>query len=136
MPFTPWTPLSGIPDVVLLVVRLVMGAAMVYYGWPKVKNPAQHLKDFEGTGLKPAFFWGTVNLVVEFFGGIALLLGLYTWMGAALFGMEMATGTAWKIRRRKPFTDYSYDLQLLALALVLLTFGPGAYSLDLAFGAR
>ena len=28
---------------------------------------------------------------------------------------------------RKPFTDYSYDLVLLALCLLLLAFGPGAF---------
>jgi uncharacterized membrane protein YphA (DoxX/SURF4 family) len=66
-----------------------------------------------------------------------VLLGLFTWVGAAAFGIEMATGTAWKISKaRKPFTDYSYDLQLLALALVLLAFGPGGHSIDHALGAR
>ena len=40
-------------------------------------------------------------------------------------------GTIWKITKaRKPFTDYSYDLQLLALCLLLLTFGPGAAALS------
>ena len=29
---------------------------------------------------------------------------------------------------KKPFTDYSYDLLLLALCLLLLALGPGAYS--------
>jgi hypothetical protein len=32
---------------------------------------------------------------------------------------------AWK----KPFTDYSYDLLLLGLCLLLLALGPGAYRL-------
>ena len=137
MPFTPWTPLAHVPDLILLVVRLVTGVVMVYYGWPKIQDPGKHIRDFEGTGLKPVALWATVILVVEFFGGLAMLLGLYTWVAAALFGFEMATGTVWKIAKAgKPFTDYSYDLQLLALCLVLLAFGPGAYSLDHALGAR
>jgi hypothetical protein len=36
----------------------------------------------------------------------------------------------------KPFTDYSHDRLRLALCLVLLALGPGAYSLDAALGAR
>src|SRR5262249_13854516 len=51
MPFTPWTPLAGLSDVVLLVARRVMGAAMVYYGWPKVRNPARRsLRHRDGHG--------------------------------------------------------------------------------------
>ncbi len=81
------------------------------------------------TVFKPVALWASVILVVEFFGGLAMMLGLYTWLAAALFGVEMATGTVWKVAKAgKPLTDYSYDLQLLALWLVLLAFGPGVYS--------
>ena len=137
MPFTPWTPLAPLHDLVLLAVRLVTGVVMVYYGWPKIRDPAGHVRDFAATGFKPVALWATVILVVEFFGGLAMLMGLYTWVAAALFGFEMATGAVWKIAKAgKPFTDYSYDLELLALCLVLLAFGPGACSLDHAFAAR
>ena len=122
-----WAPLAPYADVMLLVARLVVGVVMVYYGWPKVRDPARHFKEFEQTGFKPASFWGSIILVVEFFGGLAMLLGVVVWAAAALFGFEMLMGTIWKITKaRKPFTDYSYDLQLLALCLLLLTFGPGA----------
>ena len=131
MLLTPWAPLAGAADAVLLVARLVTAAVMVYYGWPKVRDPAAHVRDFAATGFKPVAFWASLILVVEFFGGLAMLLGLYTWAAAALFGCEMLTGTVWKIvKARKPFSDFSYDLQLLALCLVLLAFGPGRYALD------
>jgi putative oxidoreductase len=137
MLLTPWTPLAGVADAVLLVARLVTGAVMVYYGWPKLRDPAAHLRDFSATGFKPVAFWASLILVVEFFGGLAMVAGIYTWATAALFACEMATGTVWKIvKARKPFSDYSYDLQLLALCLVLLAFGPGRYALDALLAAR
>lgn len=129
-PFAAAAPLAGFEDAVLLVVRLIMGVTMVYYGWPKVRDPKKNAADFDAIGFKPGAFFGTLVLLAEFGGGITILLGVYAWLGAAAFGLEMLVGAIWKITRTdKPFTDWSYDLLLLALALVLLAWGPGRYSL-------
>jgi hypothetical protein len=58
-----------------------------------------------------------------------MLAGVYAALAASLFGFQMITGTFWKLKIGKPFTDYSYDLQLLALCTVMMTFGAGRYSL-------
>ena len=129
LPFAAWAPLAGFADEVRLVIRLIIGVTMIYYGWPKVRDPKKNAADFASIGFKPGWFWGTVVLVVEFVGGIAILLGFYAWIAAALMAGHMATGTAWKITKTdKRFTDWSYDLLLLALSLVLLAFGPGKYA--------
>ena len=48
---------------------------------------------------------------------------------ASLIGSEMLMGAVWKITKaRKPFSDWSYDLLIFALALMLLVTGPGAYA--------
>jgi uncharacterized membrane protein YphA (DoxX/SURF4 family) len=97
---------------------------------PKVRDPKKNAADFASNGFKPGWFWGTLVVVVEFFGGIAILLGFYAWIAAALMACHMATGTVGKITKTdKPFTDWSYDLLLLALSLALLAFGPGKYAL-------
>ena len=80
-------------------------------------------------GFKPAFFWGTLIAVVEFFGGAMILIGLYAELAAALFGFQMMIGTFWKLKIKKPFSDYSYDIQLFALSLVILSQGSGAFAL-------
>ena len=55
---------------------------------------------------------------------------MYIWLDVALFGFQMIMGTIWKITKtEKPFTDWSYDLLLLAIALMLLITGPGYYVL-------
>ena len=114
----PLAPLAGLSDLVLLIVRVVLGIVMVYYGWPTVKDPAKNARDFDGTGFRPGWLWGGIVLATE-------------------FGFEMLVGFVVKAAKwRTPFTDDSYDLQLAALALVLVTFGPGAISPDAAlFGA-
>lgn len=129
----PLAPLAGLTDVVLLLVRVVLGSVMVYYGWPKVKDPAKNARDFEGDGFRPGWLWGGIVLLTEFGGGLAVLVGLLTWVAAALIGIEMLVGFLTKaVKWGKPFKDYSYDLQLAALALVLLALGPGRLSLDAA----
>jgi putative oxidoreductase len=127
----PLAPLAGYTDVVLLVVRLVLGIVMAYYGWAKVKDPAKNARDFERDGFRPGWLWGSIVLVTEFGGGLAVVAGLLTWVAAALIGFEMLTGFLTKaFKWHKPFSDYSYDLHLAALALVLIGFGPGRFSLD------
>lgn len=114
-------------DWTLFIVRIIMGVIMIYYGWPKIKNLKSNAGDFVKMGFKPGMFWGTIIAFVEFFGGILVIAGFYTAIVALLFGVEMILGTIWKIvKAKKPFTDYSYDILLLALALIILTFGAGS----------
>jgi uncharacterized membrane protein YphA (DoxX/SURF4 family) len=114
---------------ILLLVRVVLAVVMIYYGWPKVRDPASNAKEFVQMGFNPGIFWGTLIAVVEFFGGIAIGLGLYAQLAAALFAFQMMVGTFWKLKIKKPFSDYSYDIQLFALCLVVMSQGAGAYTL-------
>jgi putative oxidoreductase len=130
MTYSAWAPLAGYTDLVLLVVRIILGGTMMYYGWPKVKNPRRNARDIEAAGFRPGWLFGTIVMVVEFGGGLAIVIGLFTWVAAALIAFEMLTGTVWKIAgAHKPFPEWSYDLLLSALALTLLAFGPGAYAI-------
>jgi len=130
LPFSASAPAASYADVVLLVVRLVMGTTMIYYGWPKVRDPKKNAKDFEAMGFTPGVFWGSLILLVEFGGGIVVLLGVYAWAAAALIACHMATGTVWKMaKKRQTFPEWSYDLLVLTLSLVVLAFGPGRYAL-------
>ena len=49
-----------------------------------------------------------------------MLLGAYVWVAAAAFGFEMLLGTVVKSTKW-------HNLLLLALCLLLLALGPGAY---------
>lgn|GEM_PF-569776 len=110
---------------ILLLARLVLGAGMIYYGWPKARDLRANAADFEEMGFKPGIFWGTLIAAVEFLGGIAVVLGLYAELAASLFAFQMLVGAFWKVRMKKAFTDYSYDLQLFALCLVIMSQGAG-----------
>jgi putative oxidoreductase len=122
----------------LLVVRLVVGAAFILHGWPKIQNP---------TGWMPPEapipgFLQAAAAVAEFGGGIAWLLGaltplfsflLFCTMGFAAFGVHMAKGD--------PFVSQggpSYELALVyfAVSVLLLLAGPGQCSVDYCLFGR
>lgn len=118
-------------DWILTIVRVILGTVMVYYGWPKIKDLKSNGDDFIKMGFKPGIFWGTAVALVEFVGGIFMILGLFSEVIAVLFGIQMAVGAIWKVTKTdKPFSDWSYDLQLFAMCLVIIAFGPGLYAFN------
>ena len=125
-------PVAIDPSVTLLVVRLVAGGIMMFYRWDKIKNPQANARDFTDMGFKPGWLWGTLVLMTEFFGGLALLVGIFTQIAALLILIHMSTGTIWKISTKRDFGDYTYDVLVATLALVLLTYGPGPYAIESA----
>jgi uncharacterized membrane protein YphA (DoxX/SURF4 family) len=122
--------LAPYEHVVLFVVRVVLGATMVYYGRFKLADMQENARNFAAMGFRPGWLFGSVGATVEFFGGILVVAGLFVDVVAAVFAGQMLVGTVWKIRQPdKPFTDWSYDVLLGVLCAVVITFGPGAWTL-------
>jgi uncharacterized membrane protein YphA (DoxX/SURF4 family) len=127
---TSFTPLAGYEDIVLLIARVSLGVAMVYFGHDKVSNFASNAKDFDKMGFKPGWIWGTLVAFLEFGGGVLMIFGVLVGIIATLFAFQMFLGGIMKaFKWHKPFSDSSYDLILLALCLVFLVYGTGPYTL-------
>lgn len=127
----------GFENIALLVVRILFGVIFIYYGWPKLKDLKSNAKDFESMGftVPSGWFWGTSVALLEAIGGLAILLGVFTWFFAVGFAIHMTTGMIWKITStEKPFTDWSYDLLLFGLAIMFLITGPGTLNLQAIAG--
>ena len=116
-------------DIALLATRLVAGGVMVYYGKDKVRHPFTNAKNFTEMGFKPGWLFGTLVLITEFFGGAAVIIGVYADVAAILIGFHMIIGTVWKIKMGQEFGDFSYDILVAALALIILSLGTGMYAL-------
>lgn len=115
----------------LLFLRVVFGAIMTAHGFPKLKNLKTTGVNFAGMGFRPGAFWGTVVALLEFFGGIALILGIVAVPFAALFVVEFLVIVIWKLAKHGAFVGgWEFDLLLLAAAAMLFFFGAGAWSLD------
>ena len=118
-------------DWMLAALRIVLGLTLAIHGFPKLKDLKTTSANFGAMGFRPGAFWGPLVAVVEFFGGLALMLGIWTEVAAALFVGQFAVITIWKLAKRQAFVGgYEIDLLILAAALVILTQGAGAVSLD------
>jgi putative oxidoreductase len=128
------------PAWVTIPIRLGLGVIFVAHGAQKV------LGSFNGPGLakftsfpapfpfmKPAWLWMGAAAFAELIGGLLVILGLLTRLGAFLLFCVMLTaiiGVHWP----NFFTPagFEYALALLAMSLALLISGGGMASLDLA----
>jgi len=128
------TPLAGIGGVALLLARILLAVVFLYFGRTKIADLDANAQEFEKMGFKPGMFWGTLIALLETVGSALLILGFLTGIIAALFVIQMIAGTIWKIvSQQMAFTNWSYDLLLLALALLLMSFGPGVLAIDNLF---
>jgi putative oxidoreductase len=126
-------PLFGVHlSVAALVLRVAIGGLFIVHGYPKLgaqqrKQGAEWMKSM---GLPGGFilFGG----VVEFFGGIAILLGVFTSIIASLFALWMFS-TTWLAagKMKKKFVGgYELDIILLLASLALAAIGSGIFSID------
>ncbi|SRR5712691_2790516 len=119
-----------------IVGRVALGLLFIAHGWPKVKDLKKPVGFVKGTGWPGGAAFAILFSLLEFFGGIALVLGLLTQPVAVLFFLEMIATTIFsKTKLNKKFIGgYELDVAYAAFALVLAFLGPGAWSLDRLIG--
>jgi putative oxidoreductase len=112
----------------LLVMRLVLGAIMIAHGYHKVWGGFHHHMDFVGSLGIPKWM-AYLSAGTEFFGGIAIVLGLFTRFFAGAFIIEMAVAI-WKVHFKNGLMGnggYEFPLALATIAFGLLCFGGGPW---------
>jgi putative oxidoreductase len=130
-------------DLGMLILRLVVGGLMIghgaqkLFGWFGGHGLAGTSAFFGGAlRLRPARFWTLLAGLTEAGGGLLMVLGLLVPLGSLgviapmlIAIMLVHWGHLWAIEN-----GIEYDLVLIASALAVALVGPGAYSLDAAFG--
>lgn len=115
-----------------LPLRLILGIVYLVHGWPKIQKPFGMSDWLRSMRFPVPGLLSVIVAIVEFFGGIFLLLGFWTQLAAGLLFINMVVATFVKIGPlQKGFVDgYEFDLTLLAALAALVLLGGGVYSLD------
>ncbi|MBI4135144.1 DoxX family protein [Candidatus Uhrbacteria bacterium] len=123
----------------LLVLRLGVGVVFFAHGAQKLfgwfgGGGLTGTAGFFGTlGLAPAAFWTWLVALVETFGGLALILGLFTSVAGALLFINMAVAFFLVHLKNGFFAGkggYEFVLTLGVAALALALSGAGRFALD------
>jgi putative oxidoreductase len=122
----------------LAILRIVVGAVFIAHGAQKlfVFGLAGVVGAFGQMGVPLPSVTGPAIAFLEFFGGIALVLGLLTQPVALLIAVDMLGAIALVKINKGLIGGYEFELLLLASGLVLALAGAGEYSLDRVLAAR
>lgn len=127
----------------LLILRLVAGltiaahGAQKLFGWFEGPGFMKVVQGYHTQGLKPAWLWACLAVLGEVGGGLSLVFGFLTPLGAAgMVGvMFMAmVKVHWKNGFWNSKRGLEFPLSLLTIALALGFTGPGNYALDSLWG--
>jgi putative oxidoreductase len=119
-------------NIALLLLRIVFGAAFVIHGFEKIQHPFSWMGDIMSV---PGFFQ-SLAAIAEFFGGIAMILGIVTPVASLGIGFTMAVALCYHlIIKGDPFVSLkggSYELAAIYFCIAVLFYevGPGRFSLD------
>ena len=123
----------------LLLLRVVLGSIMAahgaqkLFGWFGGHGLAGTGGWLESMGFKPARLNATVVGLAEFGGGVSLVLGLITPLGAAAVAGVMLVAIAtvhWSNGFFNAAGGYEFNLLIIATAIALAITGPGEVSVD------
>ncbi|MBP9748858.1 DoxX family protein [Patescibacteria group bacterium] len=118
-------------DAALLILRLAAGGIFIFHGYGKLFGDAPGMQAFTGMvaglGFPAPVVFAYLAALSEFFGGIALVLGVGTPIAAAFLSIVMLVALFAVKKFNFPAADV--DLTLLAMVVALGMMGSGKYAL-------
>lgn len=138
-------------DLALLVIRIAFGLIFMMFGWRHVQGLQGYIGMYTSIGIPAPDFMAPFVAWVEFLGGLAALVGIFTRYAGLLLAIVMVvSGATVKIPgtfQVDPVTGasqaqdllgltnsggWNIDLSLFAMGVALLFLGPGKIALEMA----
>lgn len=135
--------LAGFYDAILPIaetfMRIVVGLMFLMHVSVKFKIGASAVAAniFAKNGFEPALAWAYLAMFIELFGGVCLIVGLFTRFVAAVLAIEMLIALL-VVHLPRGYAagggGYEYVLLIGAVCFVLAIRGGGPYSVDRLIG--
>jgi len=122
-----------------LVTRIWVGGNMMIHGYSKLKNLKQAAEETKQTLGIPIGATYTAT-ILEFFGGLFLIIGLIVPLVALFFAIFMIANVIMKKTRMNAAyiapgkASYEIDITYLILSIILIVLGAGVLSVDSVIG--
>ena len=123
-------------DLTLFFLRIGIGIIIMIHGYPKIMGGPQMWRYLGTTFMTPLhihflpMMWGFFAASAQFFGGIALIIGLDTRFAALTLLFSMCVAVHWHIHNKDDFTKYAYALTLIFIYSAFTIIGAGPFSID------
>lgn len=118
------------------IIRVACGFLLMMHGWPKLyRGPSSMLPAFNELGFN-SVLWIWADMFIEFFGGISIMLGLFTRFWAAAAAIELLIITMVYVPNGFGWLKRGYEFTLLwgLICFAIALRGGGPYSLDRKIG--
>lgn len=127
-----WLLRRYLPDWGPIALRFALGTVFMAHGWAKLSGPVGTSEGFniERWGWAYPVLWAWLVALVEFFGGLLVIVGLFTRIAAALIACVMLVAIL-KLKLSRGFVGgFEFEFALLMMALSLVLTGGGRVSVD------
>lgn len=127
--------LSRYSDIGLLVVRVGLGAMMIFHGWGKLAGGEEVWAQVGGAmgnfGITfYPVFWGLAAALTEVIGGALLALGFLTRIACILLAFVMLVATVMHLSAGDGLKGAAHAIEVGIVFLGLILVGPGRLSID------
>lgn len=131
-------------DFLMLVARILIGGIFVYSGYGKLMNLGGFATSLASQGAPMPQILSVVGACCEFFGGLALVLGLFHRYAALLMIVFVIIATLlshhfWDVApaaQRGQIIQFIKNVAIIGGILMLFVHGEGRYALDRIFRRR
>lgn len=116
-------------DIALLLLRIVVGVIFILAGWGKLTGIEGVQGFFGNIGIPLPGLMAWVVAIVEFAGGLMVLVGVWIRYPSILLAFIMVVAIL-TTKLGQDFNAYRLDLVLLAASAALALLGSGKFSVD------
>ena len=118
-------------DLALLLLRLALGAILLFHGLPKIMNYGATVGAFQSMQIPAPTLAAIFAVIAEVIGGILILLGIAVDLAGLLVAIDML-GAIFLVHWSNGFDftkgGWEHPFSVLVMALVVALAGPGGYS--------